>query len=317
MRMLTAESAGRLHTRRRRSADPFFRFGVAACAAVVLILLGGMLIRTTWAAWPAFRYSGISFITSTTWNPNVNEFGALPFIYGTLVTSVVALILAVPVAVLIALFLSEIAPQRLGTGLGYVVDLLAAVPSVVYGLWGIFVLVPFLTTYVWQPLSSALSFIPIFADFASGRNFLTAGVILALMITPIISAVSREVFKTVPDAEREAALAIGATRWEMIRMAVLPPSRSGVVAAVMLGFGRAVGETIAVAYLIGGQPAITRHLLQPGSTIAANIALQFNEAASNPLFKSALIGLGVVLFGITLLINVAARLVIRRGGSRA
>jgi phosphate transport system permease protein len=315
MTLLTGGSAGLVARRRRRSADPFFRFGVAACAAVVLILLGGMLIRTTWAAWPAFQHSGISFITGTVWNPNINEFGALPFIYGTLVTSVVALVLAVPVALLIALFLTEVAPQRIGTPLGYVVDLLAAVPSVIYGLWGVFVLVPFLTKYVWQPLSSSLSFIPLFADFTSGLNYLTAGVILALMITPIISAVSREVFRTVPDAEKEAALAIGATRWEMIRMAVLPRSKSGVVAAVMLGFGRAVGETIAVAYLIGGQPSITRHLLHPGSTIAANIALQFNEAASNPLFKSALIALGVVLFGMTLLINVAARLVIRSGGS--
>src|SRR5215471_4082437 len=174
----TAGSAARPHVRRGRAADPLFRYGVASCAAVVLILLGGMLIRTTWAAWPAFRYSGLSFITSTTWNPNVNKFGALPFIFGTLVTSVVALILAVPISVLIALFLSEIAPPRLGTGLGYVVDLLAAVPSVIYGLWGVFVLVPFLTTHVWQPLSSALSFIPIFADFTSGRNYLTAGVIL-------------------------------------------------------------------------------------------------------------------------------------------
>jgi phosphate transport system permease protein len=276
-----------------------------------------MLIRTTWAAWPAFRQFGIGFVTGTKWQPSLNQFGALPLIYGTLVTSAIALVLAVPVSVLIALFLSEVAPPRLGTGLGYVVDLLAAVPSVVYGLWGVFVLVPFLTNHVWQPLSAHLGFIPLFSDFTSGRDFLTAGLVLALMITPIISAVCREVFKTVPADEREAALAIGATRWEMIRLAVLPPSRSGVVAAVMLGFGRAVGETIAVAYLIGGFPSITAHLLQQGSTIAATIALQFNEATSTPLFKAALIGLGVVLFGITLLINVAARLIIRRGSVRA
>ncbi len=269
----------------RRSADTIFRLAVASCASVVLLLLGGMLVRTTWSAWPVFQHSGIGFLTGTTWNPNTGTFGALPYIYGTLVTSVVALILAVPVAVLIALYLSEIAPPAIGTYLGYVVDLLAAVPSVVYGLWGVFVLVPFLTTYLWQPLSNHLAFIPIFAHFASGRNFLTA-------------------------------LAVGATRWEMIRLAVLPPSRSGIVAAIMLGFGRAVGETIAVAYLIGGFPHITAHLLQQGSTIAANIALQFNEAASQPLFKAALIGLGVVLFAITLIINVAARLIIRRGNSR-
>jgi phosphate transport system permease protein len=281
----------------------------------VLILLAGMLIRTTWSAWPAFSHSGIGIITSNTWNPNLSQFGGLSFIYGTLVTSVIALVLAVPVSVLIALFLTEIAPARIATPLGYLVDLLAAVPSVVYGLWGVFVLVPFVT-HIWTWLSSNLSFIPLFSQFASGRDFATAGVILALMIVPIISAVCREVFRTVPADERESALALGATRWEMIRLAVLPRSRPGVVAAVMLGFGRAVGETIAVAYLIGGVPnKITPHLFEQGSTIAANIALQFNEAASLPLFKAALIALGVVLFGITLIINIGARLIIRRGGS--
>jgi len=281
----------------------------------VLILLAGMLVRTTWAAWPAFQHSGIGLVTSNNWNPNTSSFGGLSFIYGTLLTSVIALVLAVPVSILIALFVSEVAPPGLGTPLGYLVDLLAAVPSVVYGLWGVIVLVPFLTAYVWLPLSRHLGFIPLFSDFASGRNFATAGVILALMITPIISAICREVFRTVPAEERESALALGATRWEMIRLAVLPRSRPGIVAAVMLGFGRAVGETIAVAYLIGGVPnKITLHLFQQGSTVAANIALQFNEAASLPLFKASLIALGVILFIITLLINMAARFVIRRTG---
>jgi phosphate transport system permease protein len=313
---LTELPAGRpLPHQRGRPADYLFRFASAACASIVLILLAGMLIRTTWAAWPAFHHSGIGLLTSNNWNPNTNSFGGLSFIYGTLLTSVIALLLAVPVSILIALFVSEVAPPRIGTPLGYLVDLLAAVPSVVYGLWGVFVLVPFLTTYVWLPLSRHLSFIPLFSDFASGRNFATAGVILALMITPIISAICREVFRTVPADERESALALGATRWEMIRLAVLPRSRQGIVAAVMLGFGRAVGETIAVAYLIGGVPnKVTLHLFQQGSTIAANIALQFNEAASLPLFKSALIGLGVILFVITLLINMAARFIIRRTG---
>ena len=315
---MTEISAGRLGagTRPRRFADPLFRYGTAACASVVLLLLGGMLVRTTWSAWPAFRHAGFGFLTGG-WNPTAGQFGAWPLIYGTLVTSVIALLLGVPVALLIALFVSEIAPPRLGTGLSYVVDLLAAVPSVVYGLWGVFVLVPFLTTYLWQPLSAHVGFIPFFAQYSSGRNFATAGVILALMIVPIISAICREVFRTVPAEEREAALAMGATRWEMLRMAVLPRSQQGVVAAVMLGFGRAVGETIAVAYLVGNFPSVTVHLLQPGSTIAETIALQFNEAASTPLFKSALIGLGVVLFAMTLLINVAARLIMRRGRAAA
>jgi phosphate transport system permease protein len=297
----------------RRLPDTLFRFAAAACASIVLILLAGMLIRTTWAAMPAFRVSGISFVTSNDWNPYLLHFGALSLIYGTLLTSAIALVLAVPLAVLIALFVSEVAPPRLGGALGGLVDLLAAVPSVVYGLWGLLVLVPFLTQHVWTPLSTRLSFIPLFSPLASGRNFATAGVVLALMIIPIISAICRDVFRTVPADERESALALGATRWEMIRLAVLPRSRSGMVAAIMLGFGRAVGETIAVAYLIGGFPnKITADLFQQGSTIAANIALQFNEAASLPLFKAALVGLGVVLFVITLLINMAARLIIRR-----
>src|SRR6266852_1155655 len=300
---MTVLSADRPATRGKRapSGDTFFRFGAACCASIVLILLAGMLVRTTWAAMPAFRHSGIGFVTGNDWNPNVGHFGGLSFIYGTLLSSIIALVLAVPVSVLIAVFLSEVAPPRIATPLGYVVDLLAAVPSVVYGLWGVFVLVPFLTP-IWQWLSNNLGFIPLFSQFASGRDFATAGVILALMIVPIISAVCREVFRTVPADERESALALGATRWEMIRLAVLPRSRPGVVAAVMLGFGRAVGETIAVAYLIGGIPnKITPHLFPQGSTVAANIALQFNEAASLPLFKAALIALGVVLFAITLL----------------
>jgi phosphate transport system permease protein len=299
-------------TRPRRSADTFFRYATAACASIVLLLLAGMVVRTTWAAWPAFRYSGLGLVTGRTWNPHANVFGGLPLIYGTLVTSVIALILAIPVSVLIALYVSEVAPPRLGTLLGYVVDLLAAVPSVVYGLWGVFVLVPFLTVHVWTPMSHGLSAIPLFSPFYSGRDFATAGLILALMITPIISAICREVFRTVPAEEREAALAVGATRWEMIKMAVLPRSRPGMVAAIMLGFGRAVGETIAVAYLIGGFPSLTADLFHQGSSIAAEIALQFNEAASVPLFKAALIALGVILFAITLIINVAARLIVRR-----
>jgi phosphate transport system permease protein len=301
---------------RRRPADALFKYTAAACASIVLILLAGMLIRTTIAAWPAFQHEGIGLVTSNNWNPNTNSFGGLSFIFGTLVTSLIALLLAVPVSLLIALFVSEVAPPGIGTPLGWVIDLLAAVPSVVYGLWGVFVLVPFLTNYVWKWLAN--TGFPLFSPLVSGRDFATAGVILALMIIPIISAISREVFRTVPADEKESALALGATRWEMIRLAVLPRSRSGIIAAVMLGFGRAVGETIAVAYLIGGVPnKITHNLFEQGSSIAANIALQFNEAASQPLFKAALIGLGVVLFIITLLINAAARLIIHRRGQAA
>jgi phosphate transport system permease protein len=282
------------------------------CASLIVIVLAAMLIRTTWSAWPIIGHGGFSFISGRLWAPTVGKFGALPFIFGTAVTAVIALLLGGPIGVLIALFISDVAPLRIRVPLGYVVDLLAMVPSVVYGLWGVVVLVPFLTNNVWQPMSRNLSFIPLFANFTSGRNFATAGVILAIMIIPIVSAICREIFATVPVEHKEAALALGATRWEMLRMAVLPRSRGGIVGAVMLGFGRAVGETIAVAYLIGGAPRITPHLFQPGWTIASVIADQFNEAASLPQFRSALIALGVVLFVMTLIINLAARFVIAR-----
>jgi phosphate transport system permease protein len=290
-----------------------FKLVCAACAATIVAVLAAMLIRTTWTAWPVLSHGGLSFITGHVWSPSVNKFGALPFIFGTAVTAVIALLLGGPLGVLIALYLSDVAPTRIRVPLGYLVDLLAMVPSVVYGLWGVFVLVPFLSNHVWQPVSRSLSFIPLFSHFTSSRNFATAGVILAIMIIPIVSAICREVFLTVPLEHKEGALALGATRWEMLRMAVLPRSRAGIIGAVMLGFGRAVGETIAVAYLIGGAPRITSHLFQPGWTIASVIASQFNEAASVPQFKSALIALGVILFAMTLLINLLARLVISRG----
>jgi phosphate transport system permease protein len=296
--------------------DALFRIFTAICAGMVLLVLAGMLIKTTQEAWPAFSKGGVDFVTGRTWAPSAGKFGALPFIYGTLITSVVAIVLAVPLAVLIALFVTDVAPRRLRLPISYLVDLLAAVPSVVYGLWGVLVMVPFLNDHVWTPLSDHLGFIPIFGPVESPRNFATAGVILALMILPIVSAICREVFAAVPRGDREAALALGATRWEMLRGAVLHRSRPGIIGAVMLGFGRAVGETIAVAYLIGGTARISGDLFSPGWSIASVIASQFNEAASNPDFRAALIALGVVLFVITLIINVAARLVISRAGGR-
>jgi phosphate transport system permease protein len=306
-----------LRRSRRLSGDGLFRALTATCAAMVLVVLAGMLVKTTYEAWPAFAKQGVGFVTENDWAPTAGRFGGLALIYGTMVTSIIAVLLAVPLAVLIALFLTDVAPRRLRLPLAYVVDLLAAVPSVVYGLWGVIVLVPFLTDHVWTPMSNHLGFVPLFGEFQSGRNFATAGVILALMILPIVSAISREVFLAVPSGDRDAALALGATRWEMLRHAVLYRSRPGIVGAVMLGFGRAVGETIAVAYLIGGKAQVTDHLFQPGWSIASVIASQFNEAASNPDARAALIGLGVVLFVITLLINMAARLIISRTRSFA
>ena len=298
--------------RRGIPTDGLFRLLCLACAAAIVTVLAAMLISTTVAAWPVLGHPSSGFLTGRGWAPFTHRFGALPFVFGTMVTALIALLLGGPIGVLIALYLADVAPRRVRTPLSSLVDLLAMVPSVVYGLWGVFVLAPFLTVDAWQPISRTLGSIPLFADFTSGRNFATAGVILAIMIIPIVSAISREVFLAVPETDKDAALAIGATRWEMLRLAVLPRSRSGVVGAVMLGFGRAVGETIAVAYLIGGSPRITAHLFQPGWTIASVIADQFNEAASDPEFKTALIALGVVLFAITLVINMFARLLSAR-----
>lgn len=297
-----------------RNADGIFRWVVTLFGASVLLILGSMIVRTTDTAWPAFQEFGLGFITGSRWAPSVDVFGALAFIFGTALTSVIALVLAVPVALGIALFINELAPSWVRSPLIYTVELLAAVPSVVYGLWGVLVLLPFLEDHFWIPIADALGWIPIFAGPAYGRSFATAGVILAIMIVPIVSAIAREVMALVPRDQREAAYALGATRWEMIRMAILPYARGGIVGAVMLGFGRAVGETIAVALVIGGIGQITASIFQPGSTIAAVIATQFNEASG--LQTQALVGLGVVLFLITVLINIAGRLFIARADGR-
>ena len=297
-------------TRLARSADRCFHRLVTTFAALVLVVLGLMLVRTTYTAWPVFHRFGLDFVKGRDWAPSRDVFGALPFIFGTVVTSLIAIVLAVPVSVGIALYLNEVAPARIRRPLVYLVELLAAIPSVVFGLWGLIVLLPRLQDHVWTPLSAKLGFIPLFAGPSYGQSFATAGVILAIMIVPIVTAISREVIALVPHEHKEAALALGATRWEVLRLAVLPYARAGIIGSVMLGFGRAVGETIAVALVIGGSPQITASILQPGYTIASVIANQFNEATG--IHIQALVGLGVVLFAITILINVAGRLFVWR-----
>jgi phosphate transport system permease protein len=293
--------------------DTLFR-GVALVAGLaVLGILALIAWSTTREAWPAFTDQGISFITSDVWDPPAGEFGALAFIYGTLLSSFIALVFAVPVSVGIALFTNEAAPRRLRTPVTYVIDLLAAVPSVVYGLWGVLVLAPAIQP-AYQSVADATNGIPvlgaIFGGVASGKSFMTAGLILAIMIVPIVTSLSREVIATVPNSQREAAYGMGSTRWEMIRYSVLPWSRGGITGAVMLGLGRAMGETIAVALVIGSTAQITSHVFLPGDSMAAVIANQFGEAGA--LHKSALIGLGVVLFVLTILVNVIARSIVTR-----
>ncbi|MCZ7662740.1 MAG: phosphate ABC transporter permease subunit PstC [Thermoleophilia bacterium] len=305
-----AERFRRERTRLGRRADTLFAGLTALAGLLVLIILAYMVLTTTNVALPVFRSQGLSFVTSATWRPADGQFGILAFVYGTLVTSAIALVIAVPLSLGVSLYLVEVAPRWLRGPVAYAVDLLAAVPSVVYGLWGVFVLLPLFLQPAAEFLSRTLGFIPIFAGPASGISYFGAGVVLAIMIVPIISSLSREVFRAVPVEDRHAAYALGATRWEMIRGAVLPRSRAGIVGATMLGLGRALGETIAVALLIGSRAEVGASILKPGYSIAALIANTFGEA--NPEGIRALVGAGVVLFAITIMINMAARMLVWR-----
>ena len=270
-----------------------------------------MLFKLGQVSAPVWSSKGADLITSARWAPSDGAFGALPMVYGTLVTSAIALLLAVPVALGTALFVSEAAPIRLKGPISALTDLLAAVPSVVYGLWGIFVLVPAIRP-LQQWLAGTLGAkIPIFAPPAPGVSYLTAGLILAIMILPTISALSREVLTGVPRSLREASLSLGATKWESIRMGVLPSARSGIIGSIMLGLGRAFGETIAVTMVIGNSPALSKSILAPGYTMASVIANEFSEA-TGPLHIEALIAVGMLLFAVTLSVTILARFLVRR-----
>jgi len=293
--------------------DRTFRVVASAAGLLVLAILALIAYTTTSNAWPAFTHQGLSFVTSRHWNPNADQYGALDFIYGTLLTAVIALVLAIPASLGIALFITELAPKGWRTAVTYVVDLLAAIPSVVYGFWGIAVLEsPAVNLY--RNIATSLGRVPILSSLfggpASGASFMTAGVILAIMITPIITSLSRESLITVSQDDKNAAIAMGATRWEMLRVAVFPRVRSGLISAAMLGLGRAMGETIAVALVVGSSHKITSHLFRAGDTMASVIAHNFPEATG--LQHAALIGLGVVLFAITIAVNIVARRVASR-----
>ena len=303
-------------TRDVRRGDRIFRGLTLGSGLFILGLIVAIATFLVWKAIPALRIAGFNFFTEKAWFPDATpaKFGVAAIAFGTVLSSIIALILVVPVALGAALTLTELAPRRFGTMGGYVVDVLAAVPSVVYGLWGVYFLVPRLIP-MQRWLAVHVSFIPLFQNSSNtfGRSVFAASAVLAIMILPIIAAISREVFRQVPQANREAALALGATRWEMIRMAVLPPSRSGVIGAIMLGLGRALGETIAVALVLAATFNINLHILEPGgNTIAANIATKFGEAGG--VGREALIASGLVLFAITLAVNMVARAVVYRSG---
>lgn len=278
----------------------------ALSVVAVMVLMAGAMLRT---ALPAITTFGWRFLFTSTWDPVAQQFGALPFVYGTLVSSLLALLIAVPLSLGGAIFLVELAPHWLAQPLGFLIELLASIPSVVYGLWGIFVLAPWLRTTAQPILGMLLGFLPLFQGPAYGVGMLAAGVILAIMVIPFISGVSREVLMAVPNSQREAALALGATRWEAIRTAVLPYGRSGIIGAIILGLGRALGETMAVTMVIGNRPEIALSLFAPGYTMASVIANEFTEATSD-LHLAALIEIGLLLFGVTIIVNALARLLV-------
>ena len=295
--------------------DRIYRTLTTAFAVAIPVLLVFIAYEVIAAAWPALRRFGFGFITSSAWDANAGQFGAAPMIYGTVVSSVLALVLSAPLALGVSIWLSEFAPRWLRQPVSFLVDLLAAIPSVVYGLWGIFVLLPILRNTVMPFLATTLGLgrTPFFSGPAYGNSMLGAAVILAIMILPYISAVSREVLMAVPRSQREAALAMGATKWEMIRDAVIPYARSGIVGGIILGLGRALGETMAVTMLIGNRHEISASLFAPGYTLASVIANEFAEA-TNELHTSALMACGAVLLVVTLVVNAIARWLVWRVG---
>lgn len=293
--------------------DRIYRFTTTAFALSIPLLLVLLSVEVAVAAWPALKAFHLSFLTSSRWDAVEGVFGAAPAIYGTLVSSALALLIATPLAVGVALFLSEFAPAWLRQPVAFLVDLLAAIPSVVYGLWGIFVLVPALREYVMPFLADRLHLgnTPLFSGPAYGPSMLAAGLVLAIMVLPYISSVTREVLMAVPRSQREAALALGATRWEMIWGAVLPYASSGIVGGVILGLGRALGETMAVTMVIGNRHEISASLFAPGYTMASLIANEFSEA-TNDMHLSALMAVGAVLLLVTVLVNIIARWLVYR-----
>jgi phosphate transport system permease protein len=289
--------------------DRPFRAIIIAAAALVLLVVAAIGIEL-WNNSALSRAAfGLRFLTSTTWDPVNKQFGALPFIAGTIQTSILALIIALPISLGIAMFLAELAPGWLRTPLGFLVELLAAVPSVVYGLWGLYVFMPALVKPLGAVLAKGLGFIPLFAGPAYGPSRLAAAMVLAIMIIPTISAVSRDVFMAIPRSQREASLALGATQWETIWQVLVPFGLSGILGAVILGLGRALGETMAVTMVIGNNLDLTPSFLHPGYTMASIIVNEFTEA-TYPLYLNALIEVGLILFGLTLLLNLIARVLV-------
>jgi phosphate transport system permease protein len=304
----------------QRLRERIFRGATLAAAVLVLLLLGGVTVSLLHGAWPALSHFKLAFITRDIWNPVTDRYGALSAIYGTLVTSALAMIIALPISFGIAVFLTELAPQWLKRPVGIAIELLAAIPSIIFGIWGLFVLAPLLQQSVEPWMDGHLGKVPFFGALFQGAPYgigmLTAGIVLAIMIIPFISAVMRDVFETVPDVLKESGYGLGATTWEVIWKVVVPYSRAGMIGGTMLGLGRALGETMAVTFVIGNAHHISASLLAPATTISAAIANEFTEATT-PLYTSSLVALGVLLFIITFVVIGAARLMLVRLGRRA
>jgi phosphate transport system permease protein len=311
----TSPASQRFGRAASRVPDLVFRSASGAFAWTIVAVLALLAVLLFLNSQEALSKFGLDFLTGVDWNPIAGVYGALPFIVGTVASSFIAIVLATPIGLLTAIFLAELAPRRVAIPLTFTIELLAAIPSVVFGLWGVVVLGPFLSKTVEAWIVGSLGWLPIFAGPPFGVGLFAAGVILTLMILPTIIAISRDVITAVPDSQREAMLALGATRWEMITRAVLPYARSGIIGAVILGLGRALGETMAVTMVIGNRPQIPSSVFDSSQTIASQIATTFNEASLG-LQTSALIGLGLVLLAITMALNIVARLLVWRVSGR-
>src|SRR6202045_2106194 len=313
MRQRSTERHGAFGAVRFRTLALFF-------ALLVLFVLGGLILSLIVGAWPALEHFGLRFLVTEAWNPVTEKFGALAPVYGTLVTSAIAMLIGIPVAFGVALFITELCPNWLKRPLSTMIELLAAIPSIIYGIWGLFVLAPFVQEYIEPAIIDTLGQIPgigaLFAGPPLGIGVLTAGFILAIMVLPFISSIMRDVFETVPSILKESAYAVGATRTEVVRHIVLPYSRTGIVGGIMLGLGRALGETMAVTFVIGNAHRISPSLLAPGTTISASIANEFTEAVGD-LYTSSLVALGSLLFLITFTVIAAARFMLLRLDRRA
>ncbi|MDP9158682.1 MAG: phosphate ABC transporter permease subunit PstC [Acidobacteriota bacterium] len=303
------EVAPLLRSKGSQAADTVFYLAMLACGLTVLALVGVILYQLITKSDLSWHSFGWRFFFSSEWDPVNDKFGALPFIYGTVVSSLVAMVLAVPLAVGVAIFITEMSPQWLRGPLAFVTELLAAIPSVIYGLWAIFVLVPLLRLYVQPWLAHRFGWTGLFGGPSYGIGMLAAGIILAVMVIPIISSITREVMTAVPRQQREAVLALGATRWEMIRTGVLRNARAGILGGIILGLGRALGETMAVTMVIGNRPEIAKSLFAPGYPMASVIANEFGEATGN-IYLSSLVEVGLALFIVTVIVNVLAQLLV-------